>query len=251
MIDLKGRVVLITGASRGIGRAVALLCARAGADVIVNYRNDEKSASETGELCRQHGTRAIVVKADVGNKADVDTMLQRSLAEFGRVDVLVNNAGLWERNPIDDLSDERLRETIDTNVLGTFYPTAAVVPIMKRQGGGVVVNIASTAGQRGEAFHSPYAASKGAVISLTKSLAAELAADNIRVNCVAPGWVITDMSRASLDGPEGDTVRAQIPLGRAATPEEIAAPVLFLASDMATFITGEILNVNGGAVLCG
>ena len=178
-------------------------------------------------------------------------MVDLSIKEFGKIDILINNAGIWNENPIDSMDTKLLQKTIDINILGCFYTAMAVVPHMKKRKSGVIVNISSTAGQRGESFHSPYAATKGALIAMTKSWGPELADYNIRVNCVAPGWVATDMSQASLDGPEGDSIRKVIPLGRAGTPEELAGPILFMASDMASFITGEILNVNGGAVLCG
>jgi len=251
MISLKGKVTLITGASRGIGAAAAVMFARAGSHVIINYRSDDKAAESVRSKCEQHGVGAITVRGDVGDRSAVDTMVDRVIREFGRVDVLVNNAGIWEHNPIDGMDETRLKRTLDVNILGTFYPTMAVVPHMKKQRAGNIILIASTAGQRGEAFHSPYAATKGAIISLTKSLAPELIEYNIRVNCVAPGWVDTDMSHESLVGPERHDILSKIPMGRAGTAEELAGPILFLASDLATFITGEILNVNGGAVLCG
>jgi 3-oxoacyl-[acyl-carrier protein] reductase len=251
MISLKNKVTLITGGSRGIGRAACLLFAKAGSDVIINYRRDCRSAAEVRKEAEKLGVRAVEVSADVADKKQVDAMIGTVIKEFGKIDVLVNNAGIWKYHPIDEMADDELKETIDINLLGSFYPTMAVVPHMKERKSGVIIYISSTAGQRGEAFHSPYAASKGAVISLTKSLAAELAGYNIRVNCVAPGWVETDMSRDALsDGQSGGILR-QIPLGRVASPEEIAGPILFLASDMAGFITGEILNANGGAVFCG
>ena len=251
MISLKGKVSLITGASRGIGRAVALLFARAGSDVIIHYARRHEAAREVQELCEKEGVRAITLSAEIGDREQVDAMVDKAVQKMDRIDVLVNNAGIWEHNPIDGLSENDLKRTVDTNLMGTYFPTMRVVPLMIRQKSGCIINISSTAGQRGEAFYSPYAATKGAVISLTKSLAAELAARNIRVNCVAPGWVETDMSRDALQGEDGLKVFDQIPLGRVGTPEELAGPVLFLASDMASFITGEILNVNGGAVLCG
>lgn len=149
------------------------------------------------------------------------------------------------------MTEIQLNEMLDTNVNGVFFPATAAVPFMKAQKSGNIINIASTAGQRGEAFHSHYAASKGAVISLTKSLASELATYNIRVNCVAPGWVDTDMSHDELVAPDAQRHLRLIPLGRPGTPDEIAGPIVFLASKLSTFVTGEILNVNGGAVLCG
>ncbi|MCP4567727.1 MAG: glucose 1-dehydrogenase [FCB group bacterium] len=251
MINLKDKVALVTGGSRGIGRAVVLAFAREGADVIINYRADKKSAEETARMAVEQGSRAVICQADVSDRDQTFAMVDQAIKDFGRIDIVVNNAGLWEYNPIDTMTEENLKRTIDTNILGSFYPLMAAIPHMKKQRSGVIINISSTAGQRGEAFHSPYAASKGAVISLTKSLAVELADFNIRVNCVAPGWVETDMSRPSLQGDDAEKVTRQIPLGRVGRPEELAEPVLFLASDMATFITGEILNVNGGAVLCG
>ena len=251
MINLKGKVALITGASRGIGKAAAIMFAMAGSDVVVNYRRETAEAEKVKTECEKHGVKAIIAQADVGNRVDVERMVGRVIEEFGRIDVLVNNAGIWEYNAIDNIDLPRLKRTIDVNILGTYYPIMAVVPHMKRQKSGNIINISSTAGQRGEAFHSPYAASKGAIISLTKSLAPELVEHNIRVNCVAPGWVDTDMSHTSLISDEAGKILSLIPMGRAGTPEELAGPILFLASDLSTFITGEIINVNGGAVLCG
>jgi 3-oxoacyl-[acyl-carrier protein] reductase len=251
MISLKDKVALITGGSRGIGRAIVLLFARAGCDVIINYHHDGKSAQEARRDAENMGVRAKEYKVDIADKGQVDAMVESAIKEFGKIDIVVNNAGIWKHNPIDEMTEQRLKETIDINVLGSFFTIMAVVPHMKARKSGNIINISSTAGQRGEAFYSPYAASKGAVISLTKSLAAELADYNIRVNCVAPGWVETDMSHDALIGDGRTKVARQIPLGRVGTPDELAGPVLFLASDLATFITGEILNVNGGAVLCG
>ncbi len=251
MISLKNKTALITGGSRGLGKAIVLLFARAGCDVIINYRNDDNSAVKVREEAEGFGVRAKEYKADIAKKSEVDAMIEAAVKEFGRIDILVNNAGIWEHNPIDEMTEERLKDTININVLGSFYTAMAVVPHMKRQKSGNIINISSTAGQRGEAFHSPYAASKSAVIGLTKSLAPELAAYNIRVNCVAPGWFETDMSHDALLGDGRARVAAQIPLGRVGDPDELAGPVLFLASDLSTFMTGEILNVNGGAVLCG
>jgi len=251
VISLKGKVTLITGGSRGIGRAVAMLFAKAGSDLVVNYRADREQSTGVADMARKLGVRALEIKADIADRKQVDGMVKRVIAEFGHIDILVNNAGVWVRNPIDKMSEELLKETIDINLMGTFYTCMTVAPHMIERKSGTIINISSTAGQRGEARYSPYAATKGAVISLTKSLATELAPHSIRVNCVAPGWVDTDMSHEALVGADRDWVMGQIPLGRAASADELAGPVLFMASDMASFITGEILNVNGGAVLCG
>jgi 3-oxoacyl-[acyl-carrier protein] reductase len=251
LISLKDKVAVITGASRGIGRAVAIMFAQAGCDVVINYCNDQRSAIRVKHAAEKLGVRAEVVKADMSNEKQVSAMVDATIRRLGKIDILVCNAGIWKEHAIDKISAAALRETIGINLLGTFYAIRAVVPHMKKHKSGVIITISSTAGQRGEPFHSPYAASKGGIISLTKSLAVELAPHNIRVNCVAPGWIDTDMARPALKGKQGAEVMAEIPMGRAGTPEELAGPVLFLASDLSTFITGEILNVNGGAVLCG
>ena len=251
MISLKGKVALITGASRGIGRAAAILFAQAGCDVLVNYHRSEKAAREVQAEIAGLGVKAEIYKADVSQKKEAEQMVDFTLKNFGKIDILVANAGIWKYAPIDEMTEEQLKETIEINLYGVFYPISCVVPHMKSRQQGNIITISSTAGQRGEAFHSHYAASKGAIISLTKSLAPELADFNIRVNCVAPGWVDTDMSREALNSPEREKILSLIPLGRAGTAEEIAGAVIFLASDLSTFITGEILNVNGGAVLCG
>jgi 3-oxoacyl-[acyl-carrier protein] reductase len=251
MIILKDKVALITGASRGIGRTTALLFAQAGSNLLINYNQNEDSALETASMAEELGVRAKVFQADVSKKIEVDQMINYAIKEFGKIDILVNNAGIWKYAEIDKMTEQQLRETMELNVNGVFYAITASVPHMIKQKSGNIINISSTAGQRGEPLHSHYAASKGAIISLTKSLAVELAPDNIRVNCIAPGWVDTDMSHASLIGEEREEILQKIPLGRAAQPEEIAGPILFLASDLSTYITGEILNVNGGSVLCG
>ena len=251
-IDLAGRVALVTGGSRGLGRAAALALARAGADVAVNYVRDSKAAREVASRCEEFGVRAAAMKADVALSADVKRLFAGVERQLGRLDILVANAGIWKGAAIEKMTDRQLAETLDLNVRGVFYCCRESVPLMRRSGGGRIILVASTAGQRGEAFHSHYAASKGAVISLTKSLAPELAADHILVNCIAPGWFDTDMSRPSLGKPDvREQVIATIPLGRVGRPVEVAGAVLFLASELSTFVTGEILNVNGGAVLVG
>lgn len=252
MINLKNKTAIVTGASRGIGRAIVIMLAKAGCDVAINFLKDKSSAESVKQEAEALGVKADIYQTDVSDKTQVDAMIEKIAADFGAIDIIVNNAGIWEHNPIDSMTDESLKRTLDINIYGCFYPVMAAVPYMKKQKSGNIIFISSTAGQRGEAFHSPYAASKGALISLTKSLAVELADDNIRVNCVAPGWVDTDMSKASMENKEeAEWVLSKIPMKRIGRPEELAGAVLFMASDLSTFITGEILNVNGGAVLCG
>jgi 3-oxoacyl-[acyl-carrier protein] reductase len=249
-IDLTGQVALVTGASRGIGRATAHLLAEHGADVAINFHANAEAASSLTVELNQYGIRAKSYQANVGEEAAVTAMVDQVALDFGRIDILVNNAGIWKRAPITTITNEELAEMIDVNIKSLFYCSRATVPHLVKQGGSII-NIASTAGQRGEAFHSHYAASKGAVISFTKSLASELVNDLIRVNCVAPGWVATDMSNPTLASPAGEKAMSEIPMRRAADPEEIAGAVVFLASEWASFINGEVINVNGGAVLCG
>ncbi|HHM24408.1 MAG TPA: 3-oxoacyl-ACP reductase FabG [Bacteroidetes bacterium] len=250
MIDLQDRKVLITGGSRGIGRAAAILFARAGADVAINYFKNKQKAEEVTAEIRKLGRRGLAVQGNVASFDDARRNVDEVLQAFGRIDVLVNNAGIWEYGAIHEMTPEEWQRTLDINLNGVFYFTRLVVPHMMKQRSGRIIHISSTAGQRGEAFHSHYAATKGAIIAFTKSLAPELADYGILVNCVAPGWVNTDMSAEALVE-ERDTILRTIPLKRAGEPEEIAGAVLFLASDLATYITGEILNVNGGSVLCG
>jgi 3-oxoacyl-[acyl-carrier protein] reductase len=251
-LDLGGRVALVTGGSRGIGRACCVMLARAGARVAVNYRCNEAAAGEVAETIRAARGTARTLRADVADPGEAGRLVQDAARLWGRLDIVVNNAAVWTDGPIASLSDEVLAETIGINLLGAFHVTRAAVEHLKRSpSGGRLIFIASTAGQRGEAGHSHYAASKGALISLTKSLAPELAPERILVNCVAPGWVDTDMNDRPFGNGGRGRIEAGIPLGRVGTPEEIAGAVVFLASDLATFITGEILNVNGGAVLCG
>lgn len=252
MIRLDGRKVLVTGGSRGIGRATALLFAQAGADVALSYVSNQKAAEEVLQSVEKLGRRCLVYKAEMSSRSDIDHMAADILAKWGELDTLVNNAGVWTYLEMGRMDDTVYRETIGVNVDGVFWATNAVVPAMKEHGRGAIINVTSTAGVRGEAFHSHYAASKGALHSLTKSLAVELAPFGIRVNAVAPGWVDTDMSAPSFSEPGfKEKVRQTIPLKRIPLAEDIAGPILFLASDLARHVTGEILDVNGGSVLCG
>jgi len=252
MINFDGEVALITGGSRGIGASVARMFAAAGGTVAITYVGREDAAKEVLKEVQKLGQKGIAVRGDVSVWTDVQRIVDEVLRSFGRVDVLVNNAGIWTYGEVDGMSDEVWERTIDVNLKGTFYMCRAVIPHMKQQGGGRIINISSTAGQRGEAFHSHYAASKGGIISFTKSLAVELAPFNILVNSVAPGWVDTDMCEEVFGDPNyKEEVRKTIPLGRIAVPDDVAGPVIFLASHLGRHITGEVLNVNGGSVLCG
>src|SRR2546421_8685525 len=248
---LRGQVAIVTGGSRGIGRAAALRLAEAGADVVVNYIHNEAAAEEVARNIRELGVNALTVRADVADVNESAALVEKAMESFGRVDLLVANAGIWEGAPIEELSEALWDRVIDANLKGTWAACRAVVPFMKRQGQGAIVIVSSTAGQRGEANYSNYAASKGGQISFTKSLAVELA-PTIRVNSVAPGWVDTEMNDEVFgDQRYEESIVQAIPLGRLATADDVALAIVFLASDWARHITGEILNVNGGAVLCG
>lgn len=254
MISLAGRAALVTGGSRGIGAATVKLFAQAGADVVFSYHRRRDAAEAVEQEARKHGTRVEAVKADLGRMIDAKKLVKHATERLGRLDVLVANAGIWnaEDAPIEKMNEHEWDEMIRVNLKSVYSVTHLASRQMIAQRAGRIIVISSTAGQRGEAFHSHYAASKGAVISFVKSLATELARYGILVNCVAPGWVDTDMARPILETKAGAKfATAAIPLGRVGTAEEIAGPILFLASDLATFMTGEVLNVNGGAVLCG
>jgi 3-oxoacyl-[acyl-carrier protein] reductase len=254
MISLAGKAALITGGSRGIGAATVKLFAQAGADVVFSYHRSREAAAQVEQEARKHGTRIESFKADLGKMADAKKLADFARERLGRLDILVANAGVWNEKdaPIESLSEREWDDMIRVNLKSVYAVIHYAVPHMIAQHSGRIVAISSTAGQRGEAFHTHYAASKGAIISLVKGLSSELGRHAIQVNCVAPGWVDTDMSAAVLrtkGGLKGALV--PIPLGRVATAEEIAGPILFAASDLATFITGEVINVNGGSVLCG
>lgn len=251
MLNLKSKVVLITGGSRGIGAACVKYFCMAGASVAFTYNSNPALAAKL--IKRYHNiAKCKAYKVDVTNKEEIKNAVKSVLSEFGRIDILVNNAGVWKEGKIHKLSLEHWEETIKTNLTSTYLFTHYVVPSMKIKRWGRIINISSTAGQRGEAHYSHYAASKGGMISFTKSLASELGHYNITVNSVAPGWVLTDMSKKALSNKKIlEEELKKIPLGRIATADDIAGPVLFLASDLARHINGEILNVNGGSVLIG
>lgn len=256
MLSYADQVVVISGASRGIGASAAVRFAEArAAAVVINYRGRQTAAQVVAERVRSAGAEALLVQADVAQPEEAQALISQALAQFGRLDVLVANHGIWPptERAIADLSHAQWDETMRVNVNGVYYLCQAATRIFTQQRCGNIVIVSSTAGQRGEAFHADYAASKGAVISLTKSLAVELGPLGVRVNCVAPGWVDTEMAASALqtDATQLQKILEAIPLRRVATAEDVANSILFLASDLARHITGEILNVNGGAVLCG
>jgi 3-oxoacyl-[acyl-carrier protein] reductase len=256
VLSLQGRVALVTGGSRGIGAAMVRMFVRAGARVVFNF---EKSKDQAEKLCAECGpANCEAVHQSLDSPQAAGELVSACVNRFGRVDILVANHGIWppEDAPIDKLSAEQWRRTIAINLDSVFglikHSVASMKETARKNSPAHIVLISSTAGQRGEAFHCDYAASKGALISMVKGLSTELARDHIYVNCVAPGWVDTDMARPAMDDPAtAKKVLASIPLGRIGSPEEIAGPVLFLCTALAGFITGEIFNVNGGAVLVG
>jgi len=257
---LEGKVALISGGSRGIGAETVRLFAEAGARVAFSYR---QARAEAEALVLEAGgaERCVAIEQELSRPEDGRALVDAAVKAFGRLDVLVANHGVWVAGdaPIAEMQEAQWRRTLGINLDSVFGLVQAAVGQFDRQGrpaaeeaAGHIVLISSTAGQRGEAFHADYAVTKGAVISLTKSLSSELAPRGIRVNCVAPGWVSTEMSAGTLRDPLlGPKVAATIPLGRAARVQEIAGPVLFLCTPLAGFISGEVLNVNGGAVLVG
>ena len=256
-LSLSNKVALITGGSRGIGAATVRLFAAAGAKVVFSYQKAREQAEALAKECGADNCHPVA--STLTNADSARILVAEAVKHFGRLDILVANHGVWPVRDvaIEKMTEEQWRSTLSINldaVFGLIKHTVAQMKAQPRTGSaaGHIVLISSTSGQRGEAFHCDYSASKGALISMTKSLSSELASAGIYVNSVAPGWVDTDMSKPALDDPNsGDEIRREIPLGRVGKPEEIAAPVLFLCTEHASFITGEIFNVNGGAVLVG
>src|SRR5450432_370690 len=256
-LSLQGRVALVTGGSRGIGAATVRLLAQAGAKVVFNY---QKARDAAEKLVQKFGEgRCHAVACDLTGTETAQALVSAAVQRFGRLDILVVNHGVWPEHDagIDAMPDAQWRNTLAINLDSVFAITKHTVAQMKKQprqdsAACHIVLVSSTSGQRGEAFHVDYSASKGALISMTKSLSSELIRQGIYVNCVAPGWVDTDMSAGALADPKiSTTVLATIPLGRVGTPAEIAAPIVFLCTEMAGFVSGEVFNVNGGAVLVG
>ena len=253
-INLENQVAVVTGGSRGIGAATVKLFAEAGAKVIFSYRQAANSAREVERGCGPYSPNVAAIRANVSRMPDARKLVDAAVRRYGRLDILVANAGIWnaEPAPIESLTERQWDEMMDVNLKGVYSVIHYAVPEMVKRHGGRIIAVSSTAGLRGEAWHTHYGASKGGVISLVKGLSTELAEKGILINCIAPGWVNTDMCAPVInDRREFQKIFASLPLRRFARAEEIAMPILFLASDMASYITGEVLNVNGGSVLCG
>ena len=252
-LSVSNKVAVISGGSRGIGAATVRMFVAAGARVMFSYQKKKRAAEDVIRECGKE--RCAAIEADLDNTAGAKKLVEATVRRFGRLDVLVANHGVWPPDDvsINEMPDSQWNRTLAVNLDSIFGLVKHAVAEMKKQrSGGHVVLVSSTAGQRGEAYHCDYAATKGALISMVKGLATELAQDGIYVNCVAPGWVDTQMAAPALNDPRlRRRALEKIPMGRVATPEEIAAPILFLCTNHAGFITGEILNVNGGAVLVG
>ncbi len=247
MINLKGQRILIAGGSRGLGRAAALMAAEAGADVAVTYVSDAKAAREVVLQIEAMGRRALAIRADVVNEAEVNASVDQAVKTLGGLDGLVVSAGIFEGAAIETMTLEFWNRTMNINLTGTFLAVKAAVPHLRKQGrGGSIVIYTSTAGQRGSEIYSAYATSKGGQIMFMRSMAKELAKDNIRVNCVAPAWTESDMSRGPVDKIGREKVIAGFPLGRIGLPEDVAGATVYLLSPLGKFVTGMTLTVDGG-----
>lgn len=251
LIDLTGKSAVVTGGSRGVGRATALLLARAGAAVGIGYHTRGDEARETVEAVRAEGVHGWSQRGDLSRPEEAEALFERADQEFDGLDIFVGNAGIWPPEDISlaRMSDARWRRTLSVNLDSIFYTSRAAARRVRDDGR--IVLVSSTAGQRGEAYHADYAATKGAVISLIKGLCVELADRGITVNAIAPGWIDTEMAEPAYGDGGRERIGNSIPLGRIATAEDVAGPILFLCSELARHITGEVLNVNGGAVRVG
>jgi 3-oxoacyl-[acyl-carrier protein] reductase len=250
-IDLRGKNAIVTGGSRGIGRSVAIMLARAGASVGISYRLRQADADSVVAECRALGARAWAEGGDLSKAERVEALFARSDEEFDGLDIFVGNHGVWppEAVAVADMSDAQWHDTMAANLHSMFYACRAAARRLRQDGR--IVLVSSTAGQRGEAYHGDYSATKGALISLVKGFCVELGARGVTVNAVAPGWVDTEMAQGALVGESLERIAGAIPIGRVATADDIAGPILFLCSDLARHVTGEVLNVNGGSVLVG
>lgn len=245
---LTGKTAIVTGGSRGIGRAVSLLLAREGANVAIVYAGNTAAAEETKQQVEALGAAAAVFQCDVADEQAVADMVKAVKTQFGSVDILVNNAGITRDGLLMRMKEADWQAVLDTNLTGVYHCTKAVSKLMMKQRQGAVINLSSVVGETGNAGQANYAAAKAGIIGFTKAVAKELASRNIRVNAVAPGYVETDMTAGLPDSAKEDMLRS-IPLGRPATADDVAQAVLFLASDQAKYITGQVLNVDGGMVM--
>jgi 3-oxoacyl-[acyl-carrier protein] reductase len=251
MKDLAGKRALVTGGSRGIGAATAELFAEYGVHVAIGYRSRKSDADAVVKKLTDRGVKAAAFSTDISMREGADVLVQQSVLALGGLDFFVGNAGIWPVDdvPVADMDDHRWRRTMAENVDSMFFTTRAAARVMSDNGR--IILVASTAGQRGEANHADYAASKGAMISYVKSMCIEVAPRGITVNSVAPGWVDTEMAEPAYGGGNKERIAKNIPIGRIASPRDIAGPIVFLCSELARHVTGEIVNVNGGAVLVG
>ncbi|MCC5465098.1 3-oxoacyl-[acyl-carrier-protein] reductase [Pelosinus baikalensis] len=247
-MHLDGKVAIITGASRGIGRSVAIELAKLGAKVVINYAGNEVAAEEVKNIIVAAGGQGIIVKADVGDVEAVDAMVKETINTFGKIDILVNNAGITRDNLLMRMKEEDWDAVMNINLKGVFVCTKAVSRIMMKQKAGKIINMTSVVGLMGNAGQANYAAAKAGVIGFTKSMAKELASRGITVNAIAPGFISTDMTAVLSDQVKTELTE-KIPAGRLGSPEDVAAAVTFLASDSANYITGQTLNVDGGMLM--
>ena len=247
-MQLKGKTAVVTGGSRGIGRAIALKLASCGANVVVNYTRNSKAADEVVAEIKAMGSSGMAVKADVSIASEVENLVNEVLKTFGSIDILVNNAGITRDNLIIRMTEKEFDEVINTNLKGAFICTKAVSRVMIKQKSGKIINVSSVVGIVGNAGQSNYAAAKAGLIGFTKSMAKELAKRGINVNAVAPGFIQTDMTSVLPENVKEEFIKS-IPLMRAGKPEDIAKTVLFLASEYSDYITGQVINIDGGMVM--
>ncbi|MGE5602249.1 MAG: SDR family NAD(P)-dependent oxidoreductase [Nitrososphaerales archaeon] len=247
--EFEGKVALVTGGSRGIGRAIALAFARLGCRVAICYRQSQEAAEAVCADARAAGGEMRAYMADVGQSDAARGLVNAVVTDYGRIDILVNNASVFPRTPVVDITDEEWEETLRSGLYSTFYCSRAVLPHMIEQGGGIIVNLGSIAGKRGSRFHAAYAAAKGGVFAFTRSLAKEAIPYGIRVNAVCPGRVETEIFGSQLDEAERERFLREAPIGRLSTPEEVASAVVFLASSASSYVVGESLDVDGGLVM--
>ena len=248
-ISLSGQAAIVTGGSRGLGRAIALLFAQAGANIVVNYVKNKTAAEELKQKAKKYSAEVLIEQGNIANYTDCKRIVENTLRTFNKVDILVNNAGIWEPGDIGEITPESWQRVIDVNLTGVYNLTNLVVPVMKEQKHGNIINISSRCSRRGESGSSSYVAAKAALNGFTRSIALELGAYNIRANGVAPAWIYSDMTYAHL-GKEGveEEILKTIPLGRIGEPEDVANLCLFLASDLSSYLTGETIFLSGGSI---